>query len=90
MQNAIEGEALEQAARRLEQAVSRLEQRLASRVSEAGAAAGGAFDRDRAMLASELDAARAREKDLMAAGADASAALGRAIEEIRAALGPET
>ena len=90
MQNAIEGEALEQAARRLEQAVSRLERRLASRVSEAGAAAGGAFDRDRAMLASELDAARAREKDLMAAGADASAALGRAIEGIRAALGPET
>ena len=89
MQNAIEGEALEQAARRLEQAVSRLERRLASRVSEAGAAAGGAFDQDRAMLASELDAARAREKDLMAAGADASAALGRAIEEIRAALGPE-
>ena len=61
-----------------------------SRVSEAGAAAGGAFDQDRAMLASELDAARARERELMAAGADASAALGRAIDEIRAALGPES
>jgi hypothetical protein len=90
MQNAGEGDAVEQAARRLERATAVLEQRLASRVSEAGAAAGGAFDQDRAMLAAELDAARARERELMAAGADASAALGRAIDEIRAALGPES
>jgi hypothetical protein len=90
MQNASDSGAVEQAARRLERAVALLEQRLASRLSEAGAAAGGAFDQDRAMLASELDAARARERELMAAGADASAALGRAIEEIRAALGPES
>ena len=90
MQNASASEAVEQAAKRLERAVALLEQRLASRLSEAGAAAGGAFDQDRAMLATELDAARARERELMAAGADATAALGRAIEEIRAALGPET
>jgi len=90
MQNASDSGAVDQAAKRLERAVALLEQRLASRLSEAGAAAGGAFDQDRAMLAAELDAARARERELMTAGADASAALGRAIEEIRAALGPET
>ena len=89
MQNPSESDAVEQAARRLERAVALLEQRLASRLSEAGAAAGGAFDVDRAKLATELDAARSRERELMAAGADASAALGRAIDEIRAAIGPE-
>ena len=89
MHNASDDNAVEQAARRLERATALLEQRLKSRLSEAGAAAGGAFDQDRSMLATALDAARARERELMAAGADASAALGRAIEEIRAALGQE-
>ncbi|MGZ3404760.1 MAG: hypothetical protein ACXU8P_14650 [Phenylobacterium sp.] len=37
-------------------------------------------------MATQLDEARARERDLEAAGAEASAALGRAILEIRAAL----
>ena len=37
-------------------------------------------------VAAELDASRAREKALEAAGAEAAAALGRAIAEIRAAL----
>ena len=89
MQNASDGSALEAAAKRLERATMLLQQRLASRVSEAGAAAGGAFDQDRANLAAELDAARARERELLAAGADASAALGRAIDDIRAALGQD-
>jgi hypothetical protein len=89
MQNFSEGGALEAAVKRLERATAMLQQRLANRVSEAGAAAGGAFDQDRANLAAELDAARARERELMAAGADASAALGRAIEDIRAALGQD-
>ena len=89
MQNASDGSALEAAAKRLERATLQLQQRLASRVSEAGAAAGGAFDQDRANLAAELDAARARERELLAAGADASAALGRAIDDIRAALGQD-
>ena len=89
MHNASDDNAVEQAARRLERATALLEQRLKSRLSEAGAAAGGAFDQARSMLATALDAARARERELMAAGADASAALGRAIEEIRAALGQE-
>jgi Domain of unknown function (DUF4164) len=78
--------ALDVAARRLEQAVHVLEQRLAQRLKTAGDTVGGLFDQDRANLAAELDEARARERELEAAGAEASAALGRAILEIRAAL----
>ena len=78
--------ALDLAARRLERAVAMLEQRLAERLKKAGAEAGGLFDQDRAKLAAELDEARARERALEEAGAEASAALGRAIAEIRAAL----
>ena len=76
--------ALELAARRLEQAVHVLEQRLAQRLK--AAQAGGAFEADRAKLAAELDESRARERELEAAGLEASQALGRAILEIRAAL----
>jgi len=78
--------ALDLAARRLEQAVHVLEQRLTQRLKSAGEAVGGLFDQDRANLAAELDEARARERELEAAGAEASEALGRAIQEIRAAL----
>ena len=78
--------ALELAAKRLESAVHILERRLAQRLQAAGADAGGLFDQDRANLASQLDEARARERELEAAGAEASQALGRAIVEIRAAL----
>lgn len=78
--------ALELAAKRLDRAVAMLEQRLAKRLKQAGAEAGGLFDQDRAKLAAELDQARARERELEEAGAEASAALGRAILEIRAAL----
>jgi multidrug resistance efflux pump len=77
--------ALDMAARRLERAVSLLEKHLADRKAEAGAES--AFDQDRARLAAELDAAKAREKALEQAGGEASVALGRAIEQIRAALG---
>jgi hypothetical protein len=78
--------ALEIAARRLESALHVLEQRLTLRLKAAGDAAGGLFDQDRAKLASELDASRARERELEEAGAQASEALGRAIREIRTAL----
>ncbi|WP_091737179.1 DUF4164 family protein [Phenylobacterium immobile] len=78
--------ALEIAAKRLERAVLGLEQRLTHRVGEARAEAGGLFDFDRNRLAAELDQSRAREKELEAAGAEASAALSRAMDEIRAAL----
>jgi hypothetical protein len=78
--------ALDVAAKRLETALHVLEQRLSRRLKEASAEAGGLFDQDRAKLAAELDAARARERELEEAGAQASEALGRAIQEIRAAL----
>lgn len=78
--------ALELAARRLENAVHVLEQRLSAKLKAAGAEAGGLFDQDRAKLAAELDQARARERELEEAGAQASAALGKAIQEIKAAL----
>jgi DNA anti-recombination protein RmuC len=75
--------ALDLAAKRLENALHVLEQRLAQRLKAASAEAGGLFDQDRANLAAQLDAARARERELEEAGAQASEALGRAIEEIR-------
>jgi hypothetical protein len=81
------GEAVEQAARRLERALALLEQRLALQLAEASAGADGAFDQDRAQLASALDEARARERELEEAGQAASAALAQAIAEIRAVLG---
>ncbi len=83
MSGESEGSALDLAARRLERALGVLEQRMSERVREAG----GLFDADRARLASELDASRARERALEEAGTQASEALGRAIGEIRSALG---
>ncbi len=77
---------LEMAAKRLERAVMAMEQRLAARLKEAGAEASGLFDQDRANLASELDQARARGRELEEAGAAASEAMGKAIQEIRVAL----
>jgi hypothetical protein len=87
MTGEAEGSALDLAARRLERAIAMLESRMAEKMAVAGAEAGGLFDQDRARLAAELDAARARERALEEAGAQASEALGRAIAEIRAALG---
>ena len=77
--------ALELAAKRLERAVSALEQRLAK---GAGGDRGDLFDQgaEPPGLVAELERVRARERDLETAGAEASAALGRAIQEIRAAL----
>lgn len=89
MTGEAEGSALDLAVRRLERAVAMLESRMTDKMAEAGAEAGGLFDQDRARLAAELDAARARERALEEAGAQASEALGRAIAEIRAALGDE-
>lgn len=77
--------ALDAAARRLERAVAQLEAKVLA-LAERGQS-DGLFDQDRAKLAAELDASHAREKELAVAGAEASAALGRAIAEIRAALG---
>ncbi len=82
--NGETGSAIDHAARRLEHALAILEQRLARRIAETAGA--GAFEQDRANLAAELDAARARERQLQEAGAEASQVLGQAIAEIRAAL----
>ncbi|HEX6859745.1 MAG TPA: DUF4164 family protein [Caulobacteraceae bacterium] len=79
--------ALDLAARRLERAISMLESRMASRMAQVSAEAGGLFDQDRSNLAAELDACRARERALEEAGTQASEALGRAIAELRNALG---
>ncbi|HWF77418.1 MAG TPA: DUF4164 family protein [Caulobacteraceae bacterium] len=79
--------AVELAARRLDRALALLEQRLAQKIAQASAGAGAAFDQDRAQLAAALDDAKAREKELEEAGQAASAALSRAIAEIRATLG---
>jgi hypothetical protein len=99
-----DGTALDLAVRRLERAVSQLEQRLAAKSAEtkralaaaaAATAAGGAvapglFEEDeKAQLVADLEAAREREKALEEAGEQASVALGRAIAEIRAALGED-
>jgi hypothetical protein len=93
-----ETSALDLAARRLERAVAQLEQRLAARPPTLAAAPSVAtstasdpdlFGGEAARLKVELDAARDRERALEEAGAQASVALGRAIAEIRAALGDE-
>lgn len=86
-QETPDGGVLDAAMLRLDRAVAQLELRVGALVTEAQSANGELFDLDRAKLAAELDAARAREKELEAAGSQASAALGRAIAGIRAALG---
>ena len=77
---------LDSAARRLERAVGILEGRVGELSTKAEGSSGGLFDIDRSQLASELDDARARERELKEAGAEASEALGRAISDIRRAL----
>ena len=66
----------------------------ASAASSGGSDDPGLFDAEAeskaARLALDLEAARAREKALEEAGEQASEALGRAIAEIRAALGDES
>jgi hypothetical protein len=78
---------LDEAARRLDQALSRLEVRMSALAGQAESSNGGLFDQDRAHLAAELDASRARERELEEAGAAASQALRHAIAGVRAALG---
>jgi len=81
-----QGGRLDVAVARLDRAMALLDQRLAHRLAEAGAQVGGLFDQDRAQLATELDAARARQRELEEAGAEAPAALARAAAEIRGYL----
>jgi len=80
------GALLDAAALRLERAVNLLESRVAALSGLAEGGNGSLFDHDRSKLASELDAARARERQLEEVGAEASQALGKAIEGIRRVL----
>jgi hypothetical protein len=83
---------MDDAVRRLEGAIGRLEGRLdglferleAHRARDREA---NALRVDRARLATDLDAARAREKELQRLADEASEALGAAISEVREALG---
>ena len=74
---------LDAATQRLTQALETLEGRLHGRSADDGAPASNG---DAEHLRSELNAARERERQLEDAAAEASAALGRAAEQIRAAL----
>ena len=76
---------LDAALRRLDRAMATLEARVSNRLAEMESRGDDLFDQDRAQLAAELDAARAREKALESMAAEASAALGRAAAEGRAA-----
>jgi Domain of unknown function (DUF4164) len=77
---------IDRAVRRLDRAATLLEQRISRRIAEAQAQGGSLIDEDRARLAAELDAARGRERELEAAGAQASQALAAAIAEMQTAL----
>ena len=85
---------LDPSAARLDQALQRLEGALDALFARSNDPAISIKERaallaDRSALAEELDASLAREKDLQALADEASAALGSAIEEVRAALGRE-
>jgi len=74
------------AVKRMERAMALLEQRLEQRLAEASAQAGDLLAQDRARLATDLDYARGRQRELEEAGAQASQALERAIVDIKATL----
>jgi predicted nucleic acid-binding Zn-ribbon protein len=80
---------LGQASARLERAISALEGRIKAMRAQSARGEGDLFDQDRSRLADDLDGARARERALEEAAAEASAALGRAADEVRAILNGE-
>ena len=80
---------LEAASQRLTRAMQTLEERLQNRPAEASGGTDAGSGEAEAALRAELDAAREREKALEQAAAEASAALGRAAEQIRVALEEE-
>lgn len=78
---------LDTAARRLTSAVEALERRLGLGPDATGDLfLSSAFDADRQRLASELDAAQARVRELETAAAEAAQAVDQAVSEIRAAM----
>lgn len=85
---------MDSAASRLDAALKRLEIALGAHLARAGdpailRAEISALVADRSKLAEELDGALAREQELQALADEASAALGSAIHQVRAALSPE-
>lgn len=86
-------DALDRAVRRLDAALGALETRWAERAPESDPdlfAAPSPADEDRvADLEAQVDGLRTRERALEQVAAEASAALGRAAAEVRAALAAE-
>jgi len=85
-------EIIDSAVKRLEAAIDRLEGRLDGLFERLDGHRGHqkeaeALRKDRARLASDLDVAKAREKELQRLAHEASEALGAAISEVREALG---
>ena len=83
---------MQSALRRLEAAIDRLEGRLDGLFDRLSSHRGhereaDALRIDRTRLAGDLDAARARERELQRLADEASEALGAAISEVREALG---
>lgn len=90
MPNPSEGEGpVAEAARRLDQALSALEARLTGPARRAAPSTGAAGLEGQTDLIEALQAAEAREQALEEAAREASAALGRAVADVRAALGEE-
>lgn len=86
--------AMDSAATRLDAALKRLEVALEAHLARAGDPAVlreeiALLVQDRASLAEELAGALEREQELQTLADEASEALGAAIREVRAALGPE-
>ncbi|MFN3912883.1 DUF4164 family protein [Hyphomonas sp.] len=84
---------LDPAAARLDAALQRLEAALEAHLLRSGNPAAlraeiDALCADRANLAEALDQSLAREQELQSLADEASLALGAAIDEVRAALGP--
>ncbi len=77
---------LEAASQRLTRALDTLEEKLQTRAASGGGDVGNG---EAQRLQGELDTVRERERALEEAAAEASAALGRAAEQIRAALEEE-
>jgi len=86
MREASDNGGLDAAILRLDRALTQLELRVTSLAAQADQGNGELFDFDRSSLAAELDASRSRERELTEAGAEASAAISRAIAELRQAL----
>ena len=83
---------IDTALQQLEAAIDRLEGRLVGlfdrlETHRSRAREGDALRMDRVRLAGDLDAAKARERELQRLADEASEALGAAISEVREALG---